>query len=107
MNIRIGEGAVRFRISEDELKTLLSGKKLEERLVLSGSPVLLTIDPTGGDVALDFIYEPGHIGLRVSPDCLRTLDQGGRSKGGVSESADDTVISLQVDLKTYARQKAS
>jgi hypothetical protein len=107
MNIRIGEGAVRFRISTEELKLLLAGKKLEERLTLAGKPVLLAIDPFGGDKALELLYRRGHIGLKVSPDSLQELDQGGRSKEGISAATDGGTLSLQVDLKTYARQKAS
>jgi len=100
MNIRLGGGAVRFRISREELKVLRAGKKLEERLILAGKPVLLAIDPSG--TKLDFTYQEDWIGLKVSPDSLQELDQRGRSKAGISGNAGGTAVSLQVDLKTYA-----
>jgi hypothetical protein len=105
MNIRIGEGAVRFRISAAELKLLLAGKKLEERLILSGKPVLLVIDPSG--TGLDFIFQEDRIALNVPPNSLLELEQRGRSKEGISANIGGTAVSLQVDLKTYDRQKAS
>jgi hypothetical protein len=102
MNIRLGEGAVRFRISCGELKLLLAGERLEERLTLAGRPVLLTIEPSGAE--LEFIYEDGHIGLRAPLHSLTELDSG-RNKEGVSANTGGTALSLQVDLKTYARTK--
>ena len=101
MNIRMGEGAVRCRISCEELKVLLAGKKLEEPLILAGKPILLTIDPAGESLAL--IYEEGRIGLKVSENLLKELDQKGRQKNGIAQEVGGASLSLQVDLKTYAK----
>jgi len=102
MNIRIGEGDVRFRVSCEDLKVLLSGKKLEEKLVLAGTPVSLVIEPSG--TKLDFIYAPDRIGLKVPQGMLQSLDESGRNKEGISGDTGGTRISLQVDLKSYSRK---
>ncbi len=101
MNIRFGEGDIRFRISCEELAQLLAGKKIEEALTLAGKPVLLTVDPSGE--GLDFIYEEGRIGLRVSMGSLEELDRLGRKKNGIVSEIGGASLSLQVDLKTYAK----
>jgi hypothetical protein len=101
MNIRMGDGAVRCRISCEELEFLLTGKKLEEPLTLAGKPVLLTIDPAGEKLSL--IYEEGRIGLKAPMNLLKELDQKGRQKSGVVQEVGGASLSLQVDLKTYAK----
>lgn len=105
MNIRIGEGAVRFRISCEELELLLTGKNLEETLILAGKPVLLTVEPSGEGGELGLVYEEGRIGLRASSASLQELNQKGRQKGGLSYDIGGSAVSLQVDLKTYSRAK--
>ena len=105
MNVRFGEGAVRFRISCEELQSLLGGNKLEESLTLAGKEVLLTIDPSGADQVLDLIYDQGRIGLKTSLYSLRALDQEGRQKEGIINNVGGSALSLQVDLKSYSRQK--
>jgi len=101
MNIRIGDGTVRCRISREELELLLTGKKIEEALILAGKPVLLTIDPSGE--GLEFIYEDGRIGLRASMEALAELERMGRKKSGIAGEIGGASLSLQVDLKTYAK----
>jgi hypothetical protein len=106
MNVRFGEGAVRFRISTEELALLLAGKKIEEPLILAGKHVLLTLDPSGTGKELDFVYEDGRIGLKASKSSLEELDRQGRQKDGIASQSDGSAISLQVDLKTYSRKQA-
>lgn len=101
MNIRMGDGAVRCRISCEELKVLLAGKKLEEPLILAGKPILLTIDPAGEGLAL--IYEESRIGLKAPMHLLKELDEKGRQKDGIVQEVGGASLSLQVDLKTYAK----
>lgn len=105
MNVRFGGGTVRFRISYEELQLLLTGKKIEETLTLAGKTVLLTIDPSADGETLDFIYDAGLIGLKVSKSSLQGLDENGRKKGGIVSNIGGLSISLQVDLKTYSRTK--
>lgn len=103
MNVRLGEGAVRFRISCEELERLLAGKKLMETLVFSAQRIVFTIDPSGEDMAT--LFEDGHLGLSVSRLHLDTLNKKGRQKNGIVKTIDGIALSLQVDLKTYPRAK--
>lgn len=105
MNIRLGEGAVRFKISCEELKCLLAGKKIEDLLTFSDKQLLLTVDPSGTGQELDFVYEEGRIGLKIPRILLEELDRKGRQKDGIVSQLGGSAISLQVDLKTYSRTK--
>ncbi len=104
MNIRMGGGSVRYRISCEELRRLLEGGRVEETLVLAGKPVLLTVESSGGD-ELICIYEEGWIGLKTPKKSLQELEQKGRRKEGIVSTADGSTLSLQVDLKTYLQTK--
>lgn len=103
MNVRFGDGIVRFRISHEELQLLLTGKRIEEPLSLAGKTVLLTIDSSGTNDALNLIYDQDRIGLKTSLDYLRELDRKGRQKEGIINDDNGSVLSLQVDMKTYPR----
>ena len=105
MNIRMGDGGIRFRISCEELAALLQGKMVEELLNLAGKAVQLAIDPSGEGGELSLIYEEGRISLKVSRDILQGLDQQGRKKEGAIHDMNGSPVSLQVDLKTYSRAK--
>lgn len=103
MYIRLGQKTVRYRISCEELKRLLNGDKLKEMIVMAGKQVALTINAVPKDGKLDFIYEEGRLGLIAPIKLLRELAESGRQKEGVSNESGGSLVSLEVDLKTYPR----
>jgi hypothetical protein len=100
MNVKIEEGALRFRISDDEMKMLLLGNSLSVSLNIAGNTLSAGIAP--GDVAAGFSlgYEQGNIRLYISRDKIRDLEDLGRSRDGISQECSGVIVSLQVDFRT-------
>lgn len=106
MNVRIDGKGLRFKITEEELKHLLSGTTLEEVLPLGRRALSVVIDPVGVSDELMAIYDEDTIRLVISPAKVQELADMGRSREGLAQSRDDLSVSLQVDFRTQKRKAA-
>ncbi len=108
MKVRIEEQDLRFKISEEELNTLLSGQSLSVKIGLAGNPLVVTIDPQGSGDALEpklvLDDEEAHLNLLVSPASVQELSDMGRSRDGLQQEIDGLSVSLQVDLRADSRK---
>lgn len=106
MKLGIGKNSLRFRISAEDFERLICGEKLATALHLGGGDFYTSILPVEGEGRMQAAFADNGISLSVSQGVLSALRDLGRSKEGVSVKQGDTVISLQIDLKTVPRQQA-
>jgi hypothetical protein len=104
MNVKLEEGALRFRISDEELRTLLQGYGLSVSLTIAGKTLSAFIVP--GDPAAGFspLYEQDNIRLQVPPEKLKELERLGRSRDGIFQECGGVLVSLQVDFRTQKKE---
>lgn len=105
MNVKIDGEGLRFRLSEDELKTLLNGGTLQETLRIGRRTLGIAVDSVGASDDLIAVYDENTIRLLVSPDKVRELSSMGRSREGLEQTAHGLTVSLQVDFRTQKRPK--
>ncbi len=103
MKLKIENGSLRFKITEDELQKLRTGKILNEAVNIAGSRLAFIINPAGETDAMISSYRDGFVRLIVSPALIEELAGKGRSKEGIEDEHDGLKLSLQVDVR---RQKA-
>lgn len=103
MNVKIKNQNMCFKITQDELKNLYLGKKLQTKINLLKEMLIVTIDPTGtieemiANINLD--KNKATLNLQISPEKLKELSNMGRSRDGLQQNMDGVVISLQVDIR--------
>lgn len=101
MNIRFGDGEVRFRISAEELESLRKGGAVQETVRIGSEALNFEIGPCGDSRDLTAHLRLGVVRLCVPPDKLEALADMGRSREGLACRADGTVLRLQVDVRAY------
>lgn len=106
MNIRLGPEKVCFKISADELKTLLAGQPLRERIVLGGHGIGLSIHPVATDGAMSATYSADTLRLCLAPEKVRELADMGRSREGLTCDGNGIRVELLVDFRTQKRDPA-
>jgi len=114
MNVKISEDSVTFKITEEELNTLLSGRALERKMLLGRGTFVVVIDPDPEPFFEDAAAHPLKLihdkfetclMLCTSRDNVRKLFDMGRSRDGLSCHADGMNVSLQVDVRGDSRSK--
>ena len=103
MNVKLEEGALRFRISDKELDYLLQGTGLSLELNIAGRKLSAFIVPDDSAAGLFPLYSQDNIQLLVSPEKIRELESLGRSREGVSRECEGVLVSLQVDFRTQKK----
>lgn len=108
MNVKIEEQKLRFKILEEELNALLSGKFLEQKIQILDKALIIIIDPKGeGDeFSPKLILDQDEICLRllISSARLHELSDMGRSRKGLDLSVGGLYVSLQVDVRGDSRK---
>ncbi|GJL85392.1 MAG: hypothetical protein DHS20C02_11670 [Micavibrio sp.] len=109
MNVRIGEQDLRFKITEEELKTLLAGQCLHVNVGLLNKTLVATINPQGSGESMESKLvlddSEAYLNLLIPPGKVEELSDMGRSRAGLKASSDDGLsISLQVDMRADSRK---
>lgn len=108
MKVRIEEQNLRFKISEEDLNTLLEGHCLHVKNSLLDKTLVATINPQGQGTALEpkLILDDGeaYLNLLISPARVQELSDLGRSRVGLYEEVGGLSVSLQVDLREDSRK---
>lgn len=114
MNVKISENAVTFKITEDELNFLLTGKSLEKKILIGKNDFVMVIDPHPPEYCADFKEAPLKLILDRAESCLilfttmdeiRKLADMGKSRDGLSAHVGGLDILLQVDVRHDSREK--
>ncbi len=100
MNLRIENLNLRFKISEDELRSLIDGEVLETNALIT---VKVKVSEYGDDLSID--YEGRNLTLEVPKSKLLELSSMGRNRDGISASQAGISLSLQVDVRKDSRKK--
>lgn len=103
MNLRLGDNSLLFKITEEELLTLIGGTPLEQSLSVPGGPISVRIEPGGDRERLDPVIDRGEglrIRLPVSHALLNMLRSLGRNRDGLQHQSGDTLVALQVDVRS-------
>lgn len=115
MNVKISEDSVTFKITEEELKTLLSGSVLEKKMMLGRGAFVVVIDPDpepffedAAEHPLKLIHDKFETCLMLctSKDNVQRLFDMGRNRDGLHCMADGMDVCLQVDVRGDSRAKA-
>ena len=108
MNVRIEEQNLRFKISEQELRTLIDGHCLSMKVGLLDKMLVVTINPQGDgdDMKVAMVFGRGEVYLNflIPPEKLLELSEMGRSRAGLEANMDGLSLSLQVDLRSDQRK---
>lgn len=106
MNLRISENNFRFRITPEDLETLLAGREIDQRICLGAHCFTYRIAPVTHEAGMALEMAVGGFCLSVPRGMLTELRDLGRSKEGLSAIQGDVGISLQLDIKTQMRKAA-
>lgn len=114
MNVKISEDSVTFKISEEELRTLLSGRSLEKKMMLGRGAFVVVIDPDPEPFFDDAIEHPLKliqdrfetcIMFCTSKENIQKLFDMGKSRDGLACHADGMDVFLQVDVRGDSRSR--
>jgi hypothetical protein len=114
MNVKISEDSVTFKISEEELKSLLSGKALEKKMMLGRGIFVVVIDPEPEPFFDDATQHPLKLiqdrfetclMFCTSKEIIQKLFDMGKSRDGLACRADGMNVFLQVDVRGDSRER--
>ncbi len=109
MKVRIEDQDLRFKISEDELSALLSGRYLKVKTQVMDKSFVSVIasEGAGDEISLKLISGKDETCLRllVSPARLQELSDMGRSRSGLQQEIDGVSVFLQVDVRADSRKR--
>lgn len=106
MNLRISEDGFRFRITPEDLDTLLRGREIDQRVCLGAHCFTYRIAPVKFEKDMKLEMAVAGFCLSVPHAMLEELYDLGRSKEGLSAMQGDVNIALQLDIKTQMRKAA-
>lgn len=105
MNVKISGKGLRFKITAEELETLLGGNILMETLSIGRKKLSLSVDPAGVNEDMVVSWDEDTIRLLISPAKVKMMADMGRCKDGLEQKEGaGPAVSLQVDLRTQKRQ---
>ncbi len=114
MNVKIAEDSLTFKISEEELKILLSGTALEKKVMIGHNAFTMAVDPLPHESFDDAQEKPLKLILDRKESCLllctsmddiQKLSDMGKSRDGLSAHIDGLDVFLQVDVRKDSRGK--
>ena len=108
MNIKIKEQNLRFKITEDELNSLLSGHCQHVKVTMLDKTLVVVINPQGRSEAMEVKLIQDHnevyLNIFVPPEKLQELSDIGRNRKGIETNIKNLLISLQVDVRADSRK---
>ena len=109
MNIKITEQNLRFKITEEELAALLSGKIVKTKIKLLDKSFIVAIKPqeSGDAIKTEFLFESNTAFLNLftpSAEIQKLFDMG-RNRKGLEQKIGDVFINIQVDIRSDSRRK--
>ncbi|MDH5723480.1 MAG: hypothetical protein OEY94_09190 [Alphaproteobacteria bacterium] len=103
MNVRIEDQNLRFKISEAELRTLMTGQPVHAEVAMLDKTLVVTINPFGCNEILDpklvFDQNEAYLRLLVSPSSVQALFNLGKNRDGLRQEVDGISVTFQVDMK--------
>lgn len=101
MNLKIEEQNLTFKISKEELASLLEGHSLNTKINFIDKSFIVAIYPKGTYLETDLLCKNDDIYLTISvPNKkLKELESLGKNREGVSCNSNGVMISLQVDIR--------
>ena len=114
MNVKISEDSVTFKITEEEMKHLLTGSTLEKKILIGQSDFVMVIDPNPHEYFEDFKEAPLKLILDRAESCLtlcttvdeiKKLSEMGKSREGLSAHIGGIDVFLQVDVRKDSRPR--
>ena len=106
MNLRISQNDFRFRITPQDLDTLLHGRDIDQRVCIGTHCFGYGISPVTQDKKMKLEMAVSGFCLFVPRETLEELQDLGRSKDGISIQQGDVTLSLQLDIKTQVKKAA-
>ncbi len=102
MNVKMKNQNLRFKISDEELEQLLSGRCLHVTLALFGKRFVATINPAGRgetmETKLIFDDQDCYLNLLVPPFLVQEIADMGKNCEGLKQRVKGVSITLQVDM---------
>lgn len=107
MKVKIEEKNLRFKISVEELETLLDGHCLNVKLPLLDKTLIATINPEGNGEAMEskLVSDQSevYLNLLVPPAHIQKLSDMGASRDGLKQEVSGISINLQVDTREVCK----
>jgi hypothetical protein len=111
MNVKIKDGAFQFKITEEELNTLLNGQCIHMEVKVMDKALVVTINPRSREsiVTSKLVVDDGdvYLNLLLPPLKIQELSDMGRSRAGLEQQVGDLSATLQVDLRADSRKAAA
>ncbi len=114
MKVKVSASSVTFKITEHEMKGLLSGSVIEEKVIIGRTHFSMVIDPDPHEFYEDFNTAPLKLILDKAESCLmlcttpeeiRKLSDMGKNAKGLFAHVDGIDIILQVDVRSDSRPR--
>ncbi len=107
MNVKIKDRSLQFKITEEELNTLLKGQCVHVESKIMDRTLVVTINPRGRESIMTskLVIDDGdvYLNLLLPPQKIQDLSDMGRSRAGLEQQVGDLSITLQVDLRADSR----
>lgn len=107
MNVKIKDRSLQFKITEEELNTLLKGQCVHVESKIMDRTLVVTINPRSRESVMTskLVIDDGdvYLNLLLPPQKIQDLSDMGRSRAGLEQQVGDLSITLQVDLRADSR----
>ena len=115
MNVKITEKSIIFKVTEDELKILVTGQALERATPIGGRSFAMVIDPDPVPYFEGSTPDPLQLILDRDEACLiyctskdqiqKLVDMGKRKEGLMIHTDNGLKVFLQVDVRADSRPR--
>lgn len=106
MNVKITGSSVTFKITEEEMNLLATGKLLEKTVSIGADRFVMRINPQSGhDLRIVMDRERLSLTLCTTKEQIKKLVGMGKSKEGLSVHVNGLDVFLQVDLRADSRPR--
>jgi hypothetical protein len=102
MNVKIKNQDLRFKITEEELSTLLAGHLVHTKADMLDKTLVASINPAGRSEGMEaklvLDESEAYLNLLVPSAQLQALSDMGANRDGLKQKTDTLSITLQVDM---------
>lgn len=99
MNVKLGNAAVRYKITQEELQKLLKQEALKEKIGPGKSEFTIKIQPCDNKKQAEINFERHSLVLYLPKANIKELFDMGRSKEGLRFKQEEVSLQIQVDIR--------
>jgi hypothetical protein len=102
MSLKLSHNELRFKFTKQELFKLLEGHQVSSSFNIEGAFVGYSVQGQDLEESCKLTYDEGMIHLDISYSILKTLNDMGKDRKGLSFQLNELTITLQVDMRSLS-----